>query len=66
MDVQAAKTLRKTAWALDFHCLFAPLGAHQPGFFRVEYCQEYLDAGYQEILDEKASLIADGNVLVVK
>lgn len=31
-----------------------------------EYCQEYLDAGYQEILDEKASLIADGNVLVVK
>ncbi len=27
-----------------------------------EYCQEYLDAGYQEILDEKASLIADGNV----
>lgn len=24
------------------------------------------NAGYQEILDEKASLIADGNVLVVK
>ena len=42
MDVQAAKTLRKTVWALDFHCLFAPLGAHQPGFFRVKFNEECL------------------------
>lgn len=25
-----------------------------------EYCQEYLDAGYQEILDEKQSLLGEG------
>lgn len=31
-----------------------------------EYSQEYLDAGYQEILDEKQSLIDEGAVLVVK
>ena len=31
-----------------------------------EYCQEYLDAGYQEILDEKQSLIDEGAVLVVE
>lgn len=30
-----------------------------------EYCKEYLDAGYQQILDEKQSLIDDGNVLMV-
>lgn len=28
-----------------------------------EYCEEYLDAGYQEILDEKAALIAEGAVI---
>lgn len=28
-----------------------------------EYCQEYLDAGYQEILDEKQSLIDEGAVI---
>ena len=28
-----------------------------------EYCQEYLDAGYQEILDEKQALIDEGAVL---
>ena len=28
-----------------------------------EYCQEYLDAGYQEILDEKAALIEEGSVI---
>lgn len=28
-----------------------------------EYCQEYLDAGYQEILDEKQSLIDEGKVI---
>lgn len=28
-----------------------------------EYCDEYLDAGYQEILDEKAALIAEGSVI---
>ena len=42
MNVQAAKTLRKTAWALDFHCLFALLGAHQPDFFRVKFNEECL------------------------
>lgn len=30
-----------------------------------EYCQEYLDAGYQEILDEKQSLIDEGAVLYI-
>lgn len=28
-----------------------------------EYCQEYLDAGYQEILDEKQVLIEEGSVI---
>ena len=28
-----------------------------------EYCQEYLDGGYQEILDEKAELYADGQYI---
>ena len=28
-----------------------------------EYCQEYLDAGYQEILDEKQALIDEGSVI---
>ncbi|MDD4849755.1 MAG: extracellular solute-binding protein [Gemmiger sp.] len=31
-----------------------------------EYKQEYLDAGYQEILDEKQSLIDSGDVLQIK
>lgn len=31
-----------------------------------EYCEEYLDAGYQEILDEKQSLIDEGAVLIVE
>lgn len=30
-----------------------------------EYCEEYLDAGYQEILDEKQSLIDEGAYLVI-
>ncbi|MBO5069299.1 MAG: extracellular solute-binding protein [Roseburia sp.] len=28
-----------------------------------EYCQEYLDSGYQEILDEKAALYAEGSYI---
>lgn len=28
-----------------------------------DYCQEYLDAGYQDILDEKAALIEEGSVI---
>lgn len=28
-----------------------------------EYCQEYLDAGYQDILDEKASYFAEGSYI---
>ena len=28
-----------------------------------EYCQEYLDAGFQEILDEKQALIDEGSVI---
>ena len=28
-----------------------------------EYCQEYLDAGYQDILDEKQELIDAGSVI---
>lgn len=28
-----------------------------------EYCEEYLDAGYQEILDEKQALIDAGDVI---
>lgn len=28
-----------------------------------EYCKEYLDAGYQEILDEKAALYAEGSYI---
>lgn len=28
-----------------------------------EYCQEYLDGGYQAILDEKAALFAEGSYI---
>lgn len=28
-----------------------------------EYCQEYLDGGYQEILDEKQSLLDEGSYI---
>ena len=31
-----------------------------------KYCQEYLDAGFQEILDEKQALIDEGSVLYVE
>lgn len=31
-----------------------------------KYCEEYLEAGYQEILDEKQKLIDEGSVLIVE
>ncbi len=31
-----------------------------------KYCQEYLDAGYQEILDEKQALIDEGAYLIIE
>ena len=45
----------------------ADLGTCDPAEFDAkyeEYCQEYLDAGYQEILDEKQSYIDEGSFIL--
>lgn len=45
----------------------ADLGTCDPSEFDAkyeEYCQEYLDAGYQEILDEKQSYIDEGSFIL--